>query len=160
MEDALSLQFSVTECWLEPTPAPARLSLAALPPEAEKESFALAVPAVWGVNVTLNEALLPAASVKGREMPLSEYSELLSASELMVTLPPVADKVAFCDLLDPTLTFPNDSEAGETARDPAAVPLPDSTTETLSFDGEVNTLTLPVEDPVFVGAKFAWKVTL
>jgi hypothetical protein len=51
------------------------------------------VPLLWGVKATLNETLLPAAIVKGKEAPFRTKCELLLALEETVTLEPTALKL-------------------------------------------------------------------
>jgi len=59
-----------------------------------KETFADAVPDACGVKVTLKEAVLPAASVRGKDRPLTENSEPLTPAEDTVTGAEVAESVA------------------------------------------------------------------
>jgi hypothetical protein len=57
------------------------------------ESEPEAVPLPWGVKATLNETLLPAPIVKGKEAPFRTNCELLLALEETVTLEPTALKL-------------------------------------------------------------------
>jgi hypothetical protein len=59
-----------------------------------KETFADAVPDTCGVNVTLNVAVLPGASVKGKVSPLTANSEPIIPAEDTVTGAEVAESVA------------------------------------------------------------------
>ncbi len=52
-----------------------------------------AVPDTLGVNVAVNDAELPAAMVRGSEMPLTENSELVVPIDATVTLAPDAVSV-------------------------------------------------------------------
>jgi hypothetical protein len=60
------------------------------------EMFAEAVPLIWGVKVTANGTLCPAAIVSGRVIPLNVNSALLELPEDTVTLEPVALSVPVC----------------------------------------------------------------
>src|SRR2546430_5752728 len=51
-----------------------------------------AEPLVCGTNFTVNDALFPAAMVKGRDTPLKLNSELFTVAEETVTDAPVADR--------------------------------------------------------------------
>jgi len=91
----LAFQESVTLCCAAGVPEPPRDSttgefVALL----AKETFADAVPDVCGVKVTLKEAVLPAASVRGKDRPLIENSELITPAEDTVTGAAVAESVA------------------------------------------------------------------
>ena len=72
-----------------------------------KDAVAEVVPLACGVNVAVNGTLCPAETVSGREMPLTANSELLSATELRVTLVVlVLLSVAEVEALLPTATLP------------------------------------------------------
>jgi len=58
------------------------------------ETVADAVPETCGVNVSVNGMLCPEASVRGRAIPLSENSGLVTLAEDTVTLEPLAVSVA------------------------------------------------------------------
>ena len=66
------------------------------------------------------------AAALGREIPERTNSLLLLLAELTVTAAPLAVRLAPRAELDPTLTLPKASVVGETARVPAAVPVPES----------------------------------
>ena len=59
-----------------------------------KVMFADAVPDACGVNVTVKGAVLPAASVTGKESPVTENSEPLTPAEDTVTDAVLAERVA------------------------------------------------------------------
>lgn len=86
-----------------------------------KEMLPEEVPAVGGVKVTVYLALLPAATVTGNVIPLTEYPDPLHPAEEMVTLAFVADKVPVKFELLSTATFPKLSEEGDTASVPAVL---------------------------------------
>jgi hypothetical protein len=93
-----------------------------------KVRVAVAAPVAVGLNVTLNEALCPAAIVAGRDNPLMVNAELSELAELTVTLPPVAVSVPVAVPLLPSATLPTVSVLGETDNCPTvSVPVPEST---------------------------------
>ena len=55
-----------------------------------KLSVALAEPVADGVNLAVNDAVPPAEIVMGRVMPLTENSELVVPTDVIVTAEPVA----------------------------------------------------------------------
>jgi|SRR5215469_13152748 len=93
--DVLAFQESATLCCGACVPEPPRDSttgefVALL----AKETFADAVPDACGVNVTLKEAVLPDASVRGNDRPLTENSEPLTPADETVTGAEAAESVA------------------------------------------------------------------
>src|SRR5205814_9379868 len=88
-----------------------------------------AEPLVCGTNFTVNDALFPAAMVKGRDTPRKLNSELFAVAEETVTDAPVALKDALMLLLLPTATLPKLNAKGLTAKFPAVLPVPDMATE-------------------------------
>lgn len=111
--------------------------------------------AVVGANLTLKLAEAPAATVAGMPMPLTEYPVPLTDAELTVRLAvPVFWTETVCVADWPTVTFPNERLAGETAIPGAgaACPVPLSAT----IDGDVGASLviemLPELLPVVVGA--------
>jgi hypothetical protein len=92
----------------------------------------LAVPLLCGVKVTEYDALWPAASVFGSEIPESTNSELLLEAEEIVTLAPLALTVPVLLTLDPTVTLPKDALVGDRLNCPAAVPVPVKGMETMA----------------------------
>src|SRR5471032_2509336 len=96
LEEVLAFQERPTLCGATaPTPLVVSISgeLGAL--EA-KDRVPDIVPLACGVKATLNDELLPAAIVTGKEVPSRTNWELLVAPEEMVTLVPIALKVTFC----------------------------------------------------------------
>jgi hypothetical protein len=59
-----------------------------------KLMFADAVPDACGVNVTVKDAVPPAAIVSGKDIPLTENSEPLTPADDTVTGAPLAESVA------------------------------------------------------------------
>ena len=58
------------------------------------------------MKLTVNDTLLPAARVTGRERPLTANSEVLMLRRVMVMLEPLAVSEAGKDLVCPTVTLP------------------------------------------------------
>jgi hypothetical protein len=77
-----------------------------------KEALSEAVPVAFGVKVTVNDAVWPAAIVNGNESPFRENSEVPVEAEETVTLEPVALSVVVILLLVPTTTPAKFSVAG------------------------------------------------
>jgi len=78
-----------------------------------KESVVEMLPAVEGVNTTLNDTLFPAAMVAGKVIPVRERPWPLQSAEVTVTLAFPAVRVPGNDLLLPTGTLPKLIEVGE-----------------------------------------------
>jgi hypothetical protein len=72
------------------------------------------LPDAAGVNVTVYFAVLPAATVTGKVMPLTAYPEPLQSAEEIVTSALVAERVAFSEAVVPTGTLPKFSVVGDT----------------------------------------------
>jgi hypothetical protein len=77
-----------------------------------KETLPVLLPLACGVKVKLSDMLWPAISVSGSDNPLTVYSELLEVAEEMVTLEPVAVRVAAKLVLLPTTTLPKSKLVG------------------------------------------------
>src|SRR5271169_2674944 len=94
-DETLAVHDNATLCTGAAAPVPASESwagdLAAL---LTNDAVPDAAPVACGVNVTVRGRLLPAATVSGNEIPLSVNSELLRFTEEMVTLAPVALRLA------------------------------------------------------------------
>src|SRR5579884_3036457 len=108
--DVLAFQVrSTLYCGAAATPVP--LTDSAADPDAlvVKTTVPFAVPLLWGVNVTEYDALCPAASVFGKDIPESTNSELLLEADEIVTLAPFAVRCPLLLTLDPTVTLPNDA---------------------------------------------------
>lgn len=120
----------------------------------------LADPLVWGVNVTENETLCPAAMVNGNETPLNEYSELLIVSEETVMLAPLAVIVAGKVELLPTLTSPKFRLVGVRLSWPVATPVPETAIVRSGSDALETIEMLPLSLPLANGANSAVNVML
>ena len=73
------------------------------------------VPALFGANVTLNEMLWPAGTVRGNTTPLTEYPSPLQSADLTVTLEFPALRIPGMVAFSPTGTFPKFNLLGDTA---------------------------------------------
>jgi hypothetical protein len=122
--------------------------------------LAVAVPLVCGTNPTLNDALRPAASVYGNDMPLNLNSELFTVAEEIVTLLPLALSVALIVLLVPTATLPKLKLVGEIPNWPPLTPDPDSGTVIVKFEGLQLNDKLPLALPADLGVKVTFRVKL
>jgi len=90
------------------------------------------VPAAVGANPTDKFTLAPAVRVYGNAMPLTLKPEPLTLAVEIVRLdPPVFESITDCVWLLPTVTVPR-FKLEAAARYPAAVPVPESATETLT----------------------------
>ena len=148
-------------CWVGAVPVPVNDCTAG---EFEallvKESEAEAAPLDCGVKVTVKVEDWPAGMVTGREIPERVNSLLLLLAELTVTDAPLAVRLPPRAELDPTFTLPKASVVGETARVPAAVPVPERVMASGEFDAVETTEMDPLAAPAVVGVKVAVKVTL
>ena len=79
------------------------------------DALAAAAPLDCGVKLTVNDTVLPAARVTGKEMPLTVNSDVLILAPVTVMLEPLALSDADRLLLCPTVTLPKFSVAGLTA---------------------------------------------
>ena len=125
-----------------------------------KESEAEAAPLDWGVKVTVKAEDWPAGMVTGKEIPERTNSLLLLLAELTVTAAPLAMRLAPRAELEPTVTLPKASVVGETAKVPAAVPVPERGIASGELDAVETTEIDPLAAPAVAGEKVAVKVTL
>ena len=157
--EVLAFQVRLT-AWDEAAPPfPCKDACAELIP-VENERLALAVPLLFGAKVTLKAADWPAASVLGSVIPDTANSLLLTDSDLIVTLAPLAVRLAAIVFFAPTVTLPKLSALGETASAPELVPIPDSATDKLELLAFDTTVIAPVADLAAVGLNDVWNVTL
>jgi hypothetical protein len=157
----LALQFRLTLCGGAAVPLPVRDSTTVgFEALLANVSVAAVAPLLWGVKATVKGTLCPSETVRGNESPLNTNSELVLVPDDTTTFPPVAVSVPGRLLLVPTVTFPNARVNGETAREPAAVPFPDSGILRVEGFALETTETLPLALPVVVGVKISLKVTL
>jgi hypothetical protein len=121
----------------------------------------LALPAVTGANVTLKVALCPAVRVAGVEIPLTEKPDpLLATFEIVSVVPPVLVTVSDSTCLLPSVTLPKLKLVGFDPREPAAMPVPDSGTESVGLEPFEVMVTLPLALPAETGANVTLKVAL
>ena len=117
------------------------------------DALAEAVPLDWGAKVTVNDTLLPAARVSGREIPLTVNSEVLMLAFDTVMLEPLAVSEAVRLLLCPTVTLPKFSVAGLTANWPETVAVPAREMVSVGLEASETTEIDPVALPPVVGAE-------
>jgi hypothetical protein len=117
-------------------------------------------PLACGVKVTVKVADCPAAIVAGSEMPESTNSLLLRPADETVTEAPLAVRLPLSAELDPSVTLPKLRLVGETAKVPAAFPVPESAMLSGELEAFETTDKLPLAAPALVGIKVAVKVTL
>ena len=98
--------------------------------------------------------------VVGSEIPESTNSLLFRLAEETVTEAPLAVRLPLSGALDPTTTLPKLRLVGDTAKVPAAVPVPESGMVSVGFDAFDATERFALAAPALVGAKVAVKVTL
>jgi len=126
-----------------------------------KLSVPFAVPDAVGANVTVNEVLLPAAIVAGRERPPTVNAELFVLAPVTVTFAPLAARVPVAEALLPTATLPRLKLVGATVSCPAATaPDPDRGIVSVGLGVVEVTVTLPLAAPDDVGANDTVKLVL
>ena len=114
-DEVLAVQDSATECVETATPVPVSASVVVVGCALlVKVRVTLADPAVVGVKVMVKEALCPAGIVCGNEKPLMVNAELFVPAADTITLAPAALTVPVAVPLEPTVTFPSPSVAGDT----------------------------------------------
>jgi uncharacterized membrane protein (UPF0136 family) len=125
-----------------------------------KDNVAPIDPVTVGLNVTWKGRLWPAASVTGRDNPLSLNAELFVVAALIVTLAPVALRVAEPVPLLPTTTLPTLSVAGLTESWPTgAVPVPVRDSLVVEVCALLVNDNVALSDPVAVGLNVTVKGT-
>jgi hypothetical protein len=123
-----------------------------------------AAPEALGVNLMVTATLFPAAMVAGRVSPDRTNSELVDASEEMVTAAFEAVSVAGRLALDPTVTLPKLRVAGVTPSAGAALfldtPVPVRSIEREESSAVFLSVMSPVDTPSAVGLKMTGNSTL
>ena len=120
-----------------------------------------AVPEVVGLNVIVNDTLVPAAMVTGSDSPPILKTELLVVAAVTVTLAPLAVNCPVAEPLFPTVTLPRFSVEGEMLSVPTAdVPVPERETVRVGFEALDEIVTLPFAIPVVAGANLTVNVVL
>lgn len=126
MEELLD-QERLTSCCVAAVPVPVSDSTAGeFTALLTNESVPAAAPELVGEKCTVRGTLCPAATVRGKEIPLTVNSELVVVAEETTTLAPEALRVAETVLLEPTVTLPKFALAGETVNPALAAPFPES----------------------------------
>jgi hypothetical protein len=126
----------------------------------ENDKDAEVAPLADGVNVTVKDVDWPADRVVGSEIPESTNSALFRLAELIVTEAPLAVRLPLSAALDPTVTLPKLRLVGDTAKVPAAVPVPERAILSGEFDAFETTERVPLAAPELAGVKVAVNVTL
>lgn len=96
----------------------------------------------------------------GRVSPDNANWPLSTPADDTVTDVPVADRLPARETLDPTVTFPKLSAAGETDRTPGLVPVPESAILSGEFAASETTTKVALAAPGAAGVKVAVKLTL
>lgn len=128
-----------------------------------KETFSEAAPLDLGVKVSEKEALCPAATVSGNDTPLIENGALRDGAEEIVTLAPVAVRVAVLVRPLPTVTLPKLIEDGEIESWPCGVcvvPVPLRAIVRFELLASDKIATLPLDAEADFGTKLTVKVML
>jgi len=116
---------------------------------------------VSGLNVTVNDTLLPAGIVTGNDKPPTLNTELFELAAVTVTLAPLAVKLPDAVPLVPTTTLPKARVVGLTVSCPTAVtPVPDNGIVSVGFDPFEVIVTLPLTAPAEAGVNDTLKVAL
>ena len=125
-----------------------------------KLRLADAVPEACGVKVRVNGAELPAAIVRGSEIPLSANSGLFKLADDTVTLAPVAVSVPLLAKLVPTVTLPKPRLVGARDSCPAAVPVALKGIARFGLEASEATEREPLTLPAAAGVKVTLNVKL
>jgi hypothetical protein len=160
-DEVLAVHDRATLCWAAPVPDPVRVSTAGvLAALLASEMLPDAVPLALGVKVRLTEMLCPAEMVLGKDNPARVNSEFVVFADEIVTLEPVAERLAVSVLLLPTFTLPKFKMLALEVSCPAETPVPDSAIVSEEFEAFELTVIPPLELPPVFGLKATVKVTL
>jgi hypothetical protein len=122
------------------------------------EALPVKLPAADGAKRTLNEALEPAGTVTGEDIPETLKPEPVALTEDTVRLAvPVLLKVTVLEVLLPALMLPKETLVGEAEIAPCVASALNGMTSALA-DALLKIETLPVALPATVGAKTTLKV--
>jgi hypothetical protein len=114
----------------------------------------LTAPAPEGVKVAVNVTLWFAARLRGNDNPLMvKAAPVTLACEIVTLEPPVLVTVSERLALLPTCTLPNPSEEGFGDKVPCVAPVPDKGMLKLGFEPLDVMVTVPLADPLALGAK-------
>jgi hypothetical protein len=161
--EVLALQVRLTLCATVVTPVPERETLAGeLPALLVIEAAPLALPFAAGENPTAKEVVAPALTVKGVATLLLNPGPVTATDETEASAAPVFESVTVRELLVPTFTLPNESNAGDAFRIATGVVTPVPVNESV-FGDPLRLLAIaaePVALPVVVGLKTTLAVKL
>jgi hypothetical protein len=159
-DEVLALHDRDTVCWEALVPDPVKVSTAGvLAALLASETLPDAVPLALGAKVRVTEMLCPAEMVFGRDSPARVNSEFVVLADEMVTLDPVAERVAVSALLLPTVTLPKFKVLALEVSCPAETPVPDSAIVREEFEAFELTVIPPLELPPAFGVKATVNVT-
>src|SRR4051794_18764220 len=119
-----------------------------------------AVPLARGVKVRPTEMLCPAEMVLGKDNPAKVNSEFVVLADEIITLEPVAERLAVSVLLLPTFTLPKFRVLALELSCPPATPAPDNAIVSEEFEAFEFTVIPPLELPPAFGVNATMKVTL
>jgi len=105
-------------------------------------------------------ALCPADKVSGNDSPLNVNSELLEPAPEIVTADPAAVTLPVRFFVEPTVTVPKLSVAGDADKVPLAPAVPERGTLNVGFEAVEVIATLPLGLPADFGANVTVKVKL
>lgn len=114
--------------------------------------FTLLLTADWGANTTLNEVLLPAASVIGKVRPLTLYPAPAAVCVTVMLDPPELVNVSGMVLVLPTVTLPKLKLGVPADSAPAAAVVPVTGAVSVAFEALLLTERLKLSVPADVGA--------
>lgn len=151
-DEVLAVQDNATECVEAATPVPVSASVVVVGCALlVNVSVALADPAVVGLKVIVKEAVCPAGIVCGNENPLILKAELFVVAADTITLAPTALKVPVAVPLEPTVTLPSPSVAGDTLSR-GVTPVPDTGMVSVGFVAVEVMVRFPLTAPAAPGA--------
>jgi hypothetical protein len=121
----------------------------------------LTAPLAFGEKSAVNEVLWPAVSVTGNVSPLKlNPLPLAVAAEIVRLVPPEFVSVPLKDFDVPTCMFPKLRLEGFETSCPAAIPIPESATESVGLFALELMVSVPLAAPVADGVKIALKLVL
>ena len=112
-------------------------------------SVPLAGPVAVGSKLTLSEALWPAVSVSGVEIPLIVNSVLFTDTcEIVTLVPPVLVSISVMDGSPPTVTLPKLIVLGLSPKTPGVTPVPVTAIVNVGLEPSEVMVTVPLAAPV------------
>jgi hypothetical protein len=159
--EVLAVHDRATLCRAAPVPDPVGVSTAGvLAALLASEMLPDAVPLALGAKVRVTEMLCPAGMVLGKDIPASVNSEFVVLADEIVTLDPVAERLAVSVLMLPTFTLPKFKVLALEVSFPPETPVPESAIVSEEFEAFEFTVIPPLELPPAFGVKTTLNVTL